>query len=186
MIEQRSDGIERSMDPDVLALAVDCAGLGVWQIFPGTGTWLCSPLSKKLLGIGKQDDPAALLSREDRKRSTEAIERAMRVGEYRFEFRAGDRWFSAIGRVVRSRRAPASIVGTLQDVTAQKLALEERELRLGEVAHDLLSPLTAIRLGVHVVRQDRKEAPATLSRIDSLITTVERIVSENARQLYAL
>ena len=62
MIEQRSDGIERSMDPDVLALAVDCAGLGVWQIFPATGTWLCSPLSKKLLGVGKHDDPAALLA----------------------------------------------------------------------------------------------------------------------------
>jgi len=178
MIEHRSDGIELSMDPDVLALAVDCAGLGVWQIFPATGAWICSPLSKKLLGVGEHGDPAAVLSKEDRKRGTEAIERAMRLGEYRFEFRAGDRWFSAIGRVVRNRRAPASIAGTLQDVTPQKLALEERELRLGEVAHDLLSPLTAIRLGVHVVRRDRKEAPAMLSRIDALVTTVERIVSE--------
>jgi len=59
----------------------------------------------------------------------------MRVGEYRFEFRGGS---LVLGD--RPRRAQpacaASIVGTLQDVTAQKLALEERELRLGEVAHD--------------------------------------------------
>lgn len=178
MIEQRTVGVEVSMGPDVSALAVDCAGLGVWQILPASGSWICSPRSKELLGVAKDGDPVDGLSKEDLERFAEAVARAMRCGEYRFELRAKDRWLSAIGRVVRDVGAPVSIVGTLQDVTAEKVALEERELRLGEVAHDLLSPLTAIRLGLHLVRQERTEAPKMLVRIDSLIGAVERIVSE--------
>ena len=178
MIEQQTVGVEVSMDPDISALAVGCAGLGVWQIFPASGTWICSARGKELLGVAEDGDPVNDLSKDDRKRFAEAIARAMRGGEYRFEVRAGDRWLSAIGHVVRAGSAPASIVGTLQDVTAQKAALEERELRLGEVAHDLLNPLTAIRVGVHLARQSRQEAPELLLRIDALIGAVERIVSE--------
>src|SRR5712671_5999635 len=106
-----------------------------------------------LLAVAGDDDPLDALSEEDRRRFSEAISRAIRGGEYRLEFRARERWLSATGRVVRHGRGPASIVGTLQDITAHKVALEERELRLGEVAHGLLNPLTAIRLGIHVVRQ---------------------------------
>src|ERR1700720_1572673 len=124
MIERQMHEGEASMNSDVFGLAVGCAGLGVWQIFPASGTWLCSPLCKRLLGIAEDGDPATVLSSEDRKRSAEALDRAMRVGEYRFEFRAKDRWLSATGGVVRDGCAPAIIVGTLQDVTAQKLELE--------------------------------------------------------------
>jgi signal transduction histidine kinase len=169
--------MEQQMDAmDVSALAVDCAGLGAWEIVPATATWRLSPRCKELLGVAEEHDPLDALSEEDRGRFSEAIARAMRGGEYRLEFQAQERWLLATGRVVRDGLGRASIVGTLQDVTAQKVALEERELRLGEVAHDLLNPLNAIRLGIHVVRQGGPRASEVLSRIDALIGAVERIV----------
>lgn len=178
MMEQQMNAVEFPRDWDVSALAVDCAGLGVWEIVPATATWRCSPRCKELLGVAENDGPLDALSAEDRRRFSEAIARAMRGGEYRLEFRARERWLSATGRVVRDGRRPVNIVGTLQDITAQKVALEERDLRLGEVAHDLLGPLAAISLGVHIVRQGGKRAPEMLSRIDALIGAVERIVAD--------
>jgi signal transduction histidine kinase len=178
MIERQIEAVDRSIDCDMSAQAVDCAGLGVWRIFPATGSWLCSPRSHELLGIAEDDDPVAALSNQDRKRFRQAIAVAMRDGEYRFGVRAGDRWLLAIGRVAHGPRASVSIVGTLQDVTAQQVALEERELRLGQVAHDLLNPLTAIRFGVHVARQSTRAAEEPLLRIDAAIDAMERIVSE--------
>jgi len=173
------DAVDPSCDWDVSAQAVDCAGLGVWEIFPATGAWICSPRARELLGVAENDAPANALSKEDRKRSGEAIARAMRGGEYLLELRAGDRWLLAIGRAApRTPRALVTIVGTLQDITAQKAAVEERELRLGEVAHDLLSPLTAIRFGVHMARQRGKEAQEALLRIDAATGAMERIISE--------
>jgi signal transduction histidine kinase len=178
MIERQIAAIDLSTDWDVCAQALDCAGLGVWEILPATGTWLCSPRAQELLGVAEDDDPVAALSNEDRKRFREAIARAMRDGEYRFELRAGGRFLLALGRIARAPRAFMTIVGTLQDVTAQKVALEERELRLGQVAHDLLNPLTAIRFGVHVARQSPRAAQEPLLRIDAAIDAMERIVSE--------
>jgi signal transduction histidine kinase len=178
MIERQIEAVDLSSDRDVSAPAVDCAGVGVWRILPATGSWRCSPRSQELLGVAEDDDPVAALSNEDRKRFREAIAIAMRDGEYRFELRAGDRWLLAIGRLARAPRGFVSIAGTLQDITAQKVALEERDLRLGQVAHDLLNPLTAIRFGVHVARQSARAAEEPLLRIDAAIGAMERIVSE--------
>jgi signal transduction histidine kinase len=169
---------ELAGDWDVSALALECAGLGVWEIVAATGTWRCSPRCNELLGIANEDDPGDAFSGEDRERCREAIARALRGGEFWLEFRAQERWLSATGRVVRDRRGPASIVGTLQDITAQKVAIEDRELRLGEVAHDLLNPLAAVRLGVHVIRQGGPRTPEMLLRIDAIVSSVERIVAE--------
>jgi len=177
-MEQPMDAVEFPGNWDVSALAVDCAGLGVWEIAAAPAIWRCSPRCKELLGVAGSDDPLQALSEEDRKRFSEAIARAMRGGEFRLELRAGEHWLSATGRVVREGRGPASIVGTLQDITAQKAALEERELRLGEVAHDLLNPLSAIRLGIHIVRLGGPRVPEMLSRLDVLIGAVERIVAD--------
>jgi len=179
IMEQAMNVIEFPQDWDVSALAVASAGLGVWELVPETTTCRCSPRCKELLGVGENDhDPLDALSEEARERFSEATARAMLGEEYRLEFRAGERWLSATGRLVSDGRGPARIVGTLQDITAQKVALEERELRLGEVAHDLLDPLNALRLGIHIVRHGGPRAPEMLSRMDAQIGAMERIVAD--------
>jgi signal transduction histidine kinase len=177
-MERQLGVVDLPGERDVSAQAVDCAGLGVWEIVAATAKWRCSLRSKDLLGIAEDGDPLDALSEEDRGRFSEAIARTLRGGEYRLEFRAGARWLSADGRVVRDELGPIRIVGTLRDVTAQKVALEERELRVGEVAHELLNPLSAIRLGVHLARRGGPGAQEMLSRVDALIGAVERIVAD--------
>src|SRR4051812_26335504 len=111
-------------DEDLAALAVDHAGLGVWQIAVTSGAWRCSPRCKRLLGCGHDADPRDALGDEDRRRFAEAIERALRRGEFHLEFRVRQRWLAAVGRAVRAPSGIASIVGTLQDITGHRVAVE--------------------------------------------------------------
>src|SRR5712664_2719348 len=100
-MERQLGVVELPGERDVSAQAVDCAGLGVWEIVAATATWRCSPRCKDLLGIAEDGDPFDSLSRADSGRFSDAIARALRCGEYRLELRAGARWLSANGRVVR-------------------------------------------------------------------------------------
>lgn len=55
---------------------------------------------------------------------------------------------------------------------------DEPELRLGELAQELLPPLEAVRLGVALVRQDTPRASEVITKIDATLHAMERIVDE--------
>jgi signal transduction histidine kinase len=55
---------------------------------------------------------------------------------------------------------------------------DESELRLGDLAQELLPPLQAVRLGVALVRQDTPRASEVITKIDATLQAMERIVDE--------
>jgi hypothetical protein len=160
---------------DLAALAVDFAGIGIWEIVVSSGVWRCSPRSKELLGVGEAADPIDALCEDDRRRFTEAITRAVRDGAYYLEIRVRERWFAASGRVViDSSGVASSIVGTLQDITGHRTALE---VCLGEVGLEIAKPLAIVRLGVHLVRQG-STGPELLTGMDEMVAAIQRIATE--------
>ncbi|MDB4955605.1 MAG: Sensor histidine kinase [Myxococcales bacterium] len=156
------------------ALAVDHAQLGVWELMLSSGEWRCSPRCKELLGVGDNERPIDALSGEDRRRFTVAIARAIRQGEYYVELKVHERWFAAIGRVVRDPHGPASIVGTLQDITGHRVALE---VCFGEIGLELAKPLAIMRVGVHRLRCGASPVEV-LAGMDDMIAQMQRMVSE--------
>ena len=159
---------------DLAALAVDHAGLGVWEIVTASGAWHCSSRCKQLLGIRHPMDPIDALGAEDRWRFTEAIDRAIRHGEFHLEFRVHQRWFAAVGRVVRKASGPMSIVGTLQDITGHRVAVE---VCLGEVGIELAKLLAAIRVGVGLLH-DATASPELITSIEDTVGAMQRLVNE--------
>src|SRR5450432_2810065 len=100
--------------PLLATVAVECAGLGIWQIDVASGAWHCSPRCREMLGTAEGDDPVQVLSSSDQSRFRQAIEQAVRDRTYRIELRVGTRRLSARGRVVQGSRGRPSIIGTLE------------------------------------------------------------------------
>jgi hypothetical protein len=56
--------------------------------------------------------------------------------------------------------------------------LDEPELRLGDLAEELLLPIEAVRLGVALVRRGTPRASEVIEKIDATMKAMERIVDE--------
>jgi hypothetical protein len=56
--------------------------------------------------------------------------------------------------------------------------LVEPELRLGDLAEELLLPIEAVRLGVALVRRGTPRASEVIEKIDATMKAMERIVDE--------
>jgi hypothetical protein len=159
---------------DLAAVAVDHARLGIWELDLASGEWRCSPRCRDLIGLHEGERPIDALSDDDRRRFSMAIARAIRHGEYYIELKIRERWFAAIGRVVRDTDGPASIVGTLQDITGHRVALE---VCLGELGLELAKPLAIVSTGVQHIRTDGA-TPDVLEGIEGMIAQMQLLISE--------
>jgi sigma-B regulation protein RsbU (phosphoserine phosphatase) len=105
-------------------------------------------------------------------------------GECRFEFRtvgAPERWLVASGRAFFEGIRAVRVVGTLQDITDQKRSEEERDIRLGELGHDLRVPLSAISMGVQLVQRDVPEKAMILSAMRLTLQRMNRLIDQLLR-----
>lgn len=155
-----------------IGLAAEAANLGVWEFEPATKRFWVSDKLRALFEL-EAEAPIDLLTvgnrihPEDRAARAAAVERAIREqGEYEVEYRIvradqSVRWIGGRGRWVQPANGePARLIGVSMDITARKLAAEERQRQreqidllgraslLGEMsaslAHELSQPLAAI------------------------------------------
>ncbi|MCJ2141909.1 EAL domain-containing protein [Methylobacterium sp. E-066] len=139
---------------DLLRLAQDAAGAGLWEWDIG-GSVRLSPAGARLLGHGEADGPVEMsldtwkahVWPEDRSCLSADVKRALTAREaYTSEFRVGGldasrspRWLQTFGRVVYDERSndPVRFVGLYLDVTTRREAEEalrasEAHLRISE------------------------------------------------------
>jgi signal transduction histidine kinase len=174
---------------DGVQLALEAAGAGTWEIRPHTGEHLLSPRSRELLGIeGDQEISIqrllAALHPADRGRwkqvFTEVLD-AEGSGECYLEFRTAGpapRWLAASGRALFEGVSAVRVAGTLRDITGQKRTEEERDVRIGELGHDLRMPLTAISMGIHLVQRDVPAKAEILSAMHLTVRRMERLIGQ--------
>lgn len=155
-----------------LRLALSSAEIGTWEFYPLTGEVLWDRRSRELWDVAP--DAAinygvflAGVHPEDRPRVEEAIRQVLEPGsggDYKIEFRTiglrdrVERWVATEGKVSFDEEGRSSrFVGVVRDVTEQRRAREVRDRLAGVYAHDLRSPLQAVRMGVAVL--ERRELP---------------------------
>ena len=141
-----------------LRLALDVAGIGIWEYEPASGRTKLDDKERALLGIeheadGEFVDPIlARLPADDRDRINSALRLAMdgqQVFDETFRMSIGDdelRWLHGLGRKVQIRGAD-KFIGVTYDVTAERELLAERELVLREMNHrvkNLFAVITAL------------------------------------------
>jgi len=149
-----------------LRLAVDSSEIGTWELFPNTGKVAAAGRTKVLIGLSPDDEFTydmflARVHPDDRRRVDEAVRRAHDPesgGEYEAEYRTVglrdgvERWVAARGKVYFDESGrPARFLGTIRDVTERHRIDELRDLLPAFFAHDLRSPLSAIKLSCEML-----------------------------------
>jgi signal transduction histidine kinase len=170
-------------------LALEAAGEGSWEIHPATGEHSFSARSKELLGL-EDDQPIsarrllAAVHPQDRDRWKVALAQVLDAegtGECYLEFRTAgpfERWLAASGKAFFDGVRAVRVTGTLQDITVAKHAEEERDARLGELGHDLRSPLSAISLGISLVQRDVPVKEKILADMQLMVQRIDGLIDE--------
>jgi two-component system, sensor histidine kinase PdtaS len=145
---------------ELLKLAVEAAGIGVWKVDPQTRNVELTAVLKRMLGI-PVDQPVnyaaffAALHPDDQAQARDDLARALTApdGMCETEFRVvtpadGVRWLSARGQAFfdgegESRR-PTLFIGTARDVTDAKIGLEQQQMLLHEVNHRVKNSLQLV------------------------------------------
>jgi len=141
---------------ELLALAEQSAGVGIWDIDLATDTVRGTPQFFRIMGLEPTDDPVpmarlrALRPQADKQRVDEGYRDAVETGADRYEseyrIRRPDgavRWILGRGRVIRDdvgtpvRYAGVDIDITQRKATEEALAASEARLRLAVEAADL-------------------------------------------------
>jgi signal transduction histidine kinase len=174
---------------ELARLALKAAGAGTWEIRPVNGEHFLSARSRELLGI--EGDGAisirrllAALHPGDRERWKDAVAQVLdaeRAAECHLEFRTAgpaERWLAASGRAFFEGMRAVRVAGTLQDITEHKRAEEQRDVRLGELGHDLREPLNAISTGIQLVERGVPAKPEVLSAMRFTVQRMDRLIDE--------
>ncbi|MCT2559174.1 PAS domain-containing protein [Tsuneonella sp. YG55] len=154
-----------------LRLALEVAGIGVWEYQPATDRVVLDATARRLLVIG--DDEAGdrmepiLTAMEDgdRARVNQALRKAM-DGESDFDetFRvAGEegetRWLHGLGRMMDGS-AKRKLIGVMFDVTAERALLAQRELMIREMNHRVKNLFSVISAMISIAARESRDIDA--------------------------
>lgn len=187
-----------------LRLAKRATGLGIFDYRPQEESIELDKLARMLLGLGQDEIVTdekllACVHPEDRVRMREAISQAMLAegsGEYAVELRIADRdamrnrHLAAVGQVFFEDGKAARLVGTLRDITAQKVVNEKLKQQRAEmealmkrqvaaqtasaIAHELNQPLAALSAYSEVALHELQQGAASEKAQRALAGCVEQ------------
>ncbi|WP_341214411.1 chemotaxis protein CheB [uncultured Limimaricola sp.] len=144
--EMTSLQAELNREREQLELAVQLAGIGIWEYLPSAGRIVIDKSQAALLALPEAGGhpSAALFDQvmpEDRKPLRDVLETCGRdEAEISTEFRvptgadARPRWLRSLARPITGEE-PLRILGVSFDVTADRHLAENRELMIGEMNH---------------------------------------------------
>lgn len=166
-----------------LRLAVDSGEIGTWEVFPQTGKVTASGQAQVVIGLSPDDEITyegflARVHPDDRRQVDEAVRRAHDPesgGQYETEYRTiglrdgVERWVAARGKAYFDESGrPTRFLGVSRDVTARHRIDELRDLLPAFFAHDLRSPLSAIKLSSEMLLR-RGDLPERTAKSVELI-----------------
>jgi two-component sensor histidine kinase len=193
---------------ELLKLAVESAGMGVWKVNPLTRDVEMSAALKQMLGVPVEQamDYAAflgLLHPEDREETRRGLAAALTSpnGQCALEFRIivpplgsgeeagvrhedGVRWMFASGRAFfegeEKARKPTLFIGTMRDVTDAKAALEQQRMLLHEVNHRVKNSLQLVSSLLRLQAR-RLPDPAARRQLEDATTRISTIAHIHQR-----
>lgn len=178
---------------ELLELAVESAGIGIWKVDPRTRNVDLTAALRQMLGIpiDQTVDYSAFIAAlhpEDQAQAREDLAKALTSpgGTCETEFRvvspAGDvRWLLARGRAFFSGRGKARsatlFIGTARDVSDSKATLEQQQMLLHEVNHRVKNSLQLVSSLLRLQARRLPDAAARLQLEDATtrISTIAHI-----------
>jgi PAS domain S-box-containing protein len=184
--QDRKDQLLR-LSEERLRLATEAGEIGIWEYVVSMGQWTVDSQLLSLWGLPpgvrpSYDDVLARVHPDDRGAVHEHFQKVLAAGgDIHFEFRIlmpenRVAWIEAQGKVLLDEaERPQRIVGTTRDVTERHRYDEFRELLPGILAHDLRSPLSAIKMAGERLRRTGAQGAPT--------ETISEIILRSANQM---
>ncbi len=188
--EERLRETQLHANEERLRLALAAGAIGTWDYYPVLGQLMWDERCRDIHGVTSDEPVTYELFREtlhpdDRARVEELIERMLSPasgGHYVVEYRivrALDHrtcWVSVRGTVLFDLDGLAiRFIGTTQDITEQRRAIETRELLLGVASHDLRGPLSAIKTAADLIGRRVPDVPPKL--LDVIQRSTDRMAA---------
>lgn len=180
--EQKQAEVELEAQRQRLDLAVEAAGLGLWEYDVRTDRSNWSDRTKALYGLPPEAEIdydhwfESLIHPDDRADMEAAYQAALERldGTFSVEHRtlAPDgavRWVLAHGRVVRDESGPVRVLGTVLDITERQEAEERRRLVANELAHRSKNGLAMI---MAIIQQSARTAESVKDYEARLISRI--------------
>lgn len=198
--QERTDALERVYEAETrMYVALEAANIGTWELDPRTHALLLDDNSQTIMGLGARvlfSDAERVMHPDDRERVREALAASLdpvRRAPYALEYRVvradqGVRWNAAWARATFENDVAVRIVGAVHDITDRKRATEAmerdaafRERFIAILAHDLRTPLTALRLGSQMLtrRAVTEQVARELGlRIETTSRRMDRMIAD--------
>lgn len=179
-----------------LRLALDAAGLGIWDYYPRTGTMEWDAKCKALYGLPADAHVdyrvfVAAVHPDDRDRVEAVVRRGLDPtgdGHCDCEFRtvapgqpASWRWLRASGRTSFADGKAVRFTGTVLDITERKAYAEElarqaefEQQLLGIVSHDLRNPIAAMVTVAGVMQRREGVSEQSAKSLQRILSSGER------------
>jgi len=194
--EQRR--IEESLrtSEERLRLALEAGAVGTWEEIVGTERLIADSRFLALCGLRPNLQPSirefmSIVHPDDREYVLRERQQVLdEGGEFEFEFRVigqvdqKTRWVECHGKRLDSGDGSGHkrVIGVLRDSTRRHQADEFRKLAAGVIAHDLRSPLSAIKMASQMIEREALP-PSAVHKIQVVVRTVDRMVNMGQRLL---
>ncbi|MXP48300.1 chemotaxis protein [Altererythrobacter luteolus] len=151
-----------------LRLALEVAGIGIWEYEPSTDRTVLDATERSLLGLNEDDEGATMepilakLPSADRDRINSSLRKAMDGDEdfdevFRVPLADGSyRWLHGLGRRL-SLTDMKKFIGVTYDITSEREILEQREMMISEMNHRVKNLFAVISAMISITSAEADE-----------------------------
>jgi PAS domain S-box-containing protein len=173
----------------LLKMAIKSSGLGIWIADLGSGQLNLSERGKEIMDIPQETEVTiselfSLIDPTDRDSVSDAMNAAIThdgsfITEYKINPGTSEspQWLRASGIVQKNDEGvPITLLGTILDITEQKLNEQRKNDFISMVSHELKTPLTSVKGYVQILQNQGKNLEQI--HIKSLLDKVGRQVGK--------